>query len=280
MNRFYEFFSGGGMVRAGLGSQWLCLFANDIDSKKCDSYARNWGDSSLRIADVVSLTTVDLPEAADLAWASFPCQDLSLAGSGVGLRGERSGTFWPFWNLIGALADEDRAPPVVVLENVCGALTSHGGKDFAAISSAIIRRGYRFGALVIDAVHFVPQSRPRLFVVAVNEKHQIPQRLLSPESGENWRTRALIEAHARLSKCERGKLVVVASPTAAKAQYDLCSVGRGEAEGGSVAHCRRNPETAWHDESSELDEGRDGEESRAASGRHHIQTHALRWKRR
>ena len=140
------------MVRAGLGPRWSCLFANDIDLKKAASYVRNWGESELRLADVAELTTKDLPGVANLAWASFPCQDLSLAGSGAGLRGERSGTFWPFWNLMEELADEGRAPLVIVLENVCGALTSHGGEDFTAISTAIAG-GYRFGALVIDAVH-------------------------------------------------------------------------------------------------------------------------------
>ena len=158
MHSFYEFFAGGGMVRAGLGAGWSCLFANDIDPKKGACYSHNWGDSKLRLADVAELTTADLPGTADLAWASFPCQDLSLAGSGAGLRGKRSSTFWPFWRLMEALAEEGRAPTVVTLENVCGALTSHGGKDFAALSAAIVGGGYRFGALVIDAVHFVPQS--------------------------------------------------------------------------------------------------------------------------
>ena len=192
------------MVRAGLGPRWSCLFANDIDLKKAASYARNWGESELRLADVAELTTKDLPGVANLAWASFPCQDLSLAGSGAGLRGERSGTFWPFWNLMEELADEGRAPLVIVLENVCGALTSHGGEDFTAISTAIAGGGYRFGALVIDAVHFVPQSRPRLFVIAVGEDRLIPGDLTSLKPNEQNHTGALIEAQGRLSKREQG----------------------------------------------------------------------------
>ena len=192
------------MVRAGLGPRWSCLFANDIDPKKAASYTRNWGESVLRLADVAELTSDDLPGIADLAWASFPCQDLSLAGSGAGLRGERSGTFWPFWNLMEALADEGRAPPVIVLENVCGALTSHGGEDFAAIGKAIAGGGYRFGALVIDAVHFVPQSRPRLFVIAVGENHLIPEDLTFLKPNGRNHTGALIEAHDRFSKRGQG----------------------------------------------------------------------------
>lgn len=204
MSGFYEFFAGGGMVRAGLGPKWSCLFANDIDPKKAASYVWNWGGAELRLADVAVLTSKDLPGIADLAWASFPCQDLSLAGSGAGLRGERSGTFWPFWGLMEALSDEGRTPQIIVLENVCGALTSHGGEDFRAIGEAIAGSGYRFGALVVDAVHFVPQSRPRLFFIAVREDRLIPGDLTSLRPNGKTHTGALIEAHDRLTKREQG----------------------------------------------------------------------------
>ncbi len=197
---FYEFFAGGGMARAGLGPGWTCLFANDFDPKKGASYAVNWGAEELKIGDVANLTTADLPAVADLAWASFPCQDLSLAGAGAGLKGERSGTFWPFWKLIKSLAAEDRAPRVIVLENVCGALTSHRGKDFAAIGAALAGGGYCFGALVVDAVHFLPQSRPRLFIVAVLEDAAVPAELIAGEPKEPWHTGTLMEAYGKLSK--------------------------------------------------------------------------------
>ncbi len=203
MNGFYEFFAGGGMARMGLGPEWSCLFANDVDAKKAASYARNWGDAEFRLADVAELTPAHLPGVADLAWASFPCQDLSLAGYGAGLRGERSGAFWPFWNLMKSLRVENRAPSIIVLENVCGALTSHGGEDFATIGAAIVEAGYRFGALVIDAVHFVPQSRPRLFVIAAREDRPIPEGLISAKPDEQWRTRALTEAYSRLPRWMR-----------------------------------------------------------------------------
>src|SRR4051812_35261082 len=130
MPSFYEFFAGGGMARAGLGPTWTCLFANDIDAKKASAYNQNWGSQEICVGDVGRLTTDDLPGTADLAWASFPCQDLSLAGMGAGLRGSRSGTFWPFWRLVQSLNREGRSPTMVVLENVCGALTSHDGADF------------------------------------------------------------------------------------------------------------------------------------------------------
>lgn len=218
MPSFYEFFAGGGMARAGLGDRWQCLFANDVDSKKGASYARNWGNEHLRIEDVAALTTADLPGRADMAWASFPCQDLSLAGSYVGLKGERSGTFWPFWQLMTSLAGEGRAPAVIVLENVCGALSSHGGEDFAAIGSALTRGGYRFGAVVMDAVHFVPQSRPRLFIVAIDSRMPLPMGVTRPRALAAWHPANLTGAYERLSNESKAAWIWWDLPTPAPRQ--------------------------------------------------------------
>lgn len=196
---FYEFFAGGGMARAGLGPDWKCLFANDFDHKKCAAYRENWGGKELKAGDVRGVTTNHLPDYADLVWASFPCQDLSLAGGGAGLKGERSGTFWPFWDVMKALIKEDRAPNIIVLENVCGTLTSHGGKDFATICATLHRVNYRFGAVIIDAARFVPQSRPRLFIIAIHDDIEIPDSLLRDEPCTRWHTRTLKTAVGKLS---------------------------------------------------------------------------------
>lgn len=91
LGTFYEFFLGGGVVRAGLGATWKCLLANDFDHKKSRTYRYNWKSEELKTCDVGSLKPTDLPGRADPAWASVPCQDLSLAGWGAGLKGDRSG---------------------------------------------------------------------------------------------------------------------------------------------------------------------------------------------
>jgi DNA (cytosine-5)-methyltransferase 1 len=163
---FYEFFAGGGMARLGLGEAWRCLFANDFDPVKVATYRANFGDEDIREGDVWRLSPTDLPGRADLAWASSPCQDFSLAGARAGLKGGRSSAFFGFWRLVEALNAEGRAPRAIVIENVVGLLTSHGGKDFEALCRALAAQGYRFGALEIDASRFTPQSRPRVFVVA------------------------------------------------------------------------------------------------------------------
>ena len=174
----YEFFAGGGMVRAGLGAGWTCAFANDFDPKKARAYRANWGDGGeLTVGDVAAVRPRELPGRADLMWGSFPCQDLSEAGNGAGLGGARSSAFFPFWNLVTGLAAENRAPRIVAIENVRGALTADGGAGFAAICSAFATAGYRFGALIIDAALFVPQSRPRLFVIGVAPDVTLPASL-------------------------------------------------------------------------------------------------------
>lgn len=207
MADFYEFFAGGGMARAGLGTAWRCLFANDFDAKKARTYAMNWGGEQLFVDDVAKLGVSDLPGYADLAWASFPCQDLSLAGIGAGLEGHHSGAFWPFWRLIKNLATEGRAPSLIVLENVCGALSSHGGKDFASIGEALSAAGYRFGAVVMNAVHFLPQSRPRLFIIGVHAALGIAPMFTSAGAQGVWHPPALVEAQSRLSPAARNAWV-------------------------------------------------------------------------
>ncbi len=175
MNRapfsFYEFFAGGGMARLGLGDGWACAFANDFDPLKAATYRANFADAAEHFheGDVWKLAPADLSGQGDLAWASSPCQDFSLAGARAGLAGGRSSAFFGFWRLIEGLAAEARAPRTIVVENVGGLLTSHGGRDFAALGEALAAQGYCFGALEVDAAAFLPQSRPRVFVIATRE---------------------------------------------------------------------------------------------------------------
>jgi len=205
--KFYEFFCGGGMARAGLGQNWECVFANDIDVKKAESYKLNWGNNEIKVDDIANITTDQLSNHSDLTWASFPCQDLSSAGSGAGLDGTRSGTFWPFWNIVKKLRAENRAPKMVVLENVCGTLTSHESKDFSAICSAMQKEDYRFGAVVMDAVDFLPQSRPRLFFIGM-QKDLTDVSLFTRESPDSkWHPKALINAYQKLEKAAKDSWV-------------------------------------------------------------------------
>lgn len=162
---FLEFFAGGGMARLGLGDSWRCAFANDFDAQKCASYRANFGDEIME-GDIAAISAGDLPQKrVDLAWGSFPCQDLSLAGARGGIKAQRSSAFFQFWRLIDALTQNGRAPNLIVLENVVGLLTSNNGRDFEAVCQCLASAGYRMTALIADAKAFTPQSRPRLFIL-------------------------------------------------------------------------------------------------------------------
>jgi DNA (cytosine-5)-methyltransferase 1 len=218
---FYEFFAGGGMVRAGLGAGWRCLFANDFDHKKGRIYRENWGDGELKTADIKSLKPADVPSTARLAWASFPCQDLSLAGGGAGLKGDRSGTFWPFWRLMEGIIDDGRGPQLIVLENVCGTLNSHDGKDFAAICQTVSDRDYSVGAMVVDASLFTPHSRPRLFIICPHKDLELPLDLVGAGPEDPWHTGSLRTAFKQLPQDVRRNWIWWSMPLPPKRKKSL-----------------------------------------------------------
>ena len=160
-----EYFAGIGLMRLGLEREgWSVVFANDIDRDKHRMYKSNFDDAPGRLSleDVHLLSPEDIPTTT-LATASFPCNDLSLAGMRKGLVGKQSSAYWGFVRILEAMGE--RRPPIVLLENVAGFLTSHQGRDFQAALLALNRLGYAVDAMIIDAARFVPQSRVRLFVV-------------------------------------------------------------------------------------------------------------------
>lgn len=164
-----EFFAGIGLMRMGLEQAgWKVIWANDIDREKMEMYRGHYSSDAAHfcLGDVHALLPKDIPSVG-LATASFPCNDLSLAGGRKGLAGRHSGAFWGFVRAIEGMGE--RKPPLVLLENVAGFLTSHRGEDFRDACIALNRLGYAVDAFMIDAALFVPQSRVRLFVVGKRE---------------------------------------------------------------------------------------------------------------
>lgn len=213
-----EFFAGIGLMRMGLErAGWSVVFANDIDKDKLEMYRTHFCDADERFAleDIHKLNADAVPSVT-LATASFPCNDLSLAGMRMGLAGKQSSAFWGFIRVLDDMAD--RRPPIVLLENVAGFLTSHDGRDFQAALLALNRLGYSVDALVLDAERFVPQSRVRLFVIGslqnghgaweVNETPSFYQSAVRPKALADfifkhpevaWRIRDLPEPPHRTS---------------------------------------------------------------------------------
>lgn len=194
--RFYDFFAGAGLATLGLSASWRCVWANDLSPRKAAVYRRNFGGDHFRLGDVAEISAAELPGPVEMAWASFPCQDLSLAGWRKGLAAERSGVFWAFWRMMRELAARGRRPGLVALENVPGLLYGDG---FSGLCQAMAALDMQFGALVMDAARFLPQSRPRVFLVAVDRRVDCTA-FAADAPHPTWSPRALIAAQARLPK--------------------------------------------------------------------------------
>jgi len=185
--RFAEFFAGIGLVREAIEPLgWRCAFANDISPGKAEMYATRFGREHLSIDDIRNVAVSDLPTGLGLLTASFPCIDLSLAGNRAGLAGRHSSTIWAFLDLVAALREKRSSPTALLLENVTGFLTSRSGRDLADVCARIAQLGYLIDLAVVDSRRFVPQSRPRLFVMAVRANRSICR---SPPTGHATRLR-------------------------------------------------------------------------------------------
>ncbi|MBN1344050.1 MAG: DNA (cytosine-5-)-methyltransferase [Phycisphaerae bacterium] len=173
---FAEFFAGIGLVHLGLQpSGWRCVYANDIEPKKHAMYEAQFGRAAhYHLEDIWNTDAVAgrLAKAPFLATASFPCVDLSLAGHWRGIDGEHSSTYFGFLKVLERMRRE--RPKVVMLENVCGFLTSRKGADFQRALGGLAELGYWVDAIVLDAKWFVPQSRPRLFVFGFHDTLDSP----------------------------------------------------------------------------------------------------------
>ncbi len=209
--RFAEFFAGIGLVRMGLESLgWQLAYANDIDPGKREMYDAQFGDADehFELGDVHAVDTASIPDIA-LATASFPCTDLSLAGGRAGLGGRQSSAFWGFRDVLVNM--HERRPPLVLLENVVGFLSSRGGEDFHDALGALNALGYSVDTFMLDARWFVPQSRQRLFVVgsllpeSTHSHTALPSRVrpkaivdfITDHPGVNWSIKPLPEPPVR-----------------------------------------------------------------------------------
>jgi len=177
---FLEFFAGSGLVSHALSPYFKMVWANDICPKKAAVFWANHEGASFNLGSVTDVNGKRLPPAL-LSWSSFPCQDLSLAGNGEGIQAKRSGLVWEWLRIMDEMPTR---PPILAAENVLGLISTNNGVHYRELHKTLAERGYRVGALLLDAVHWLPQSRPRVFVVAVDANMAMPRKLIA--SGPTW----------------------------------------------------------------------------------------------
>ncbi len=161
--RAAEFFAGVGLVRMALeNAGFEVVFANDIDAGKHAIYARNFDGADFHLKDVRKIRGEDVPDIA-LATASFPCTDLSLAGNRMGLEGPESSLITEFLRVLDEMGR--RRPPTLLIENVPAFASSKQGADLRDTVRQLNDLGYACDIVILDARRFLPQSRPRLFII-------------------------------------------------------------------------------------------------------------------
>jgi DNA (cytosine-5)-methyltransferase 1 len=193
-----------GMEAAGLETRWFC----EIDPWRRKVLEARWPDRPI-YEDVKEIHTAhgDQPEPVDVLVGGFPCQDLSTASAKrAGLAGKRSGLFWEFQRIAAT-----SQPRWIVVENVVGLLTGHGGRDFATVLDALESGGYQASWRVLDSRFFgVPQRRRRVFIVAARRDlgaDRAAEVLLDPE-GSGWRPQARLRTASDVAAAARQRLAL------------------------------------------------------------------------
>lgn len=169
-----------GLERAGFAVRFQC----EVKPFCREILRQHWPDMPLD-DDIRRLDDSIIPEA-DIWAAGFPCQDLSLARMGPrsGLRGSQSGLFHEFIELV-----RGRTPRAIILENVHGLLSSHGGRDFAIVLKALDELGYGVAWRVLNSKDFgIPQQRRRVYIVAMHRDPRGPGEILFEPKCGDWNT--------------------------------------------------------------------------------------------
>lgn len=197
-----EYFAGIGLVRMGLeNAGWHIRFANDFSEEKYEMYAAHFKDAKqhYHVKNIFDIQLNEVPNTM-LATASFPCIDLSLAGKRNGLNGKHSSAFWGFINILEAQGEN--RPPIVLLENVTGWISSNEGKDFRLTIQSLNELGYACDVFTLDAIRFTPQSRPRVFIIGyrtAKPNKDVLSLLRRPDSLSNKALRRTIESNFDLN---------------------------------------------------------------------------------
>lgn len=157
--KYFSLFTGVGGFEQAMPKDFECIGMSEIDHYASDVLRYHYPNIK-NYGDIKNIEWDGVPDF-DLLVGGSPCQDLSVAGTKKGLTGERSGLFTEYVRAL-----KEKKPSYFIWENVKGALSSNGGRDFATIFTSFSEAGYSLWWQVLNAKDFgVPQNRERVFVV-------------------------------------------------------------------------------------------------------------------
>jgi DNA (cytosine-5)-methyltransferase 1 len=186
---------------AGIGSQTQALknvgvphtvvAISEIDKNAIKSYTALHGET-VNLGDIREIR--ELPEA-DFWTYSFPCQDISVAGHGAGIKeGTRSGLLLEVERLLKVAAEKGTLPKYLLLENVKNLVGKKFKADFDSWLSFLSSLGYANYWQVLNAKDYgIPQHRERVFCVSIRGEHKP---FIFPEKRElTLRLKDMIDEH-------------------------------------------------------------------------------------
>ncbi len=167
MLRYAEFCAGIGGFRIGIelaGNDSKCVYTNEIDDKCENTYYKNFGEY-FNSKDIFKVNATEIPDI-DMLCSGFPCQPFSIAGKQMGLEDVRGRIILKLFDII-----KTKKPKVVFLENVANLRSHKKGSTLKFIIEEFQHIGYVVYNKILNSLEFgVPQSRPRLYIVAFNKE--------------------------------------------------------------------------------------------------------------
>jgi len=182
---FLDFFAGIGGMRSGLElAGHECIGFCEKDKYAILAYRAMYNtDGEWFENDITKINTDTIPKA-DIWAGGFPCQGVSIAGLGNGLRDERSGLYFEFIKLIKSVKEENK-PRWLIIENVKNLLSINVGIDYLDVLCELDEAGYDASWQVINTKDYLPQNRERIFIVAERRVADRSPREVLPITGEN-----------------------------------------------------------------------------------------------
>ena len=172
MLKVFEAFAGIGTQRMALkniGVEHEVVGISEIDKFAIKSYMAIHGETK-NYGDISKINTGELPDF-DLFTYSFPCQDISVAGEGRGLKqdtGTRSSLLWDCQDII-----EAKKPKYILMENVKNLVGKKHKEQFDKWLEILSDLGYTNYWEILNAKDYeIPQNRERVFVVSILGEHK------------------------------------------------------------------------------------------------------------
>lgn len=164
MIRYAEFCTGIGGFTLGITQSGLnaeMVYCNEIDDSCEKTYEENFS-RKFDSKDIFEIDADKLPDF-DMMCAGFPCQPFSQAGKGLGFSDARGTVLFKLIEIIRV-----KKPAIVFFENVPNLVRHNKGNTYKFLVESLTKSGYNVFEKILDSSYFgIPQSRPRVYVVAL-----------------------------------------------------------------------------------------------------------------